>query len=30
MWENLLRKYIGEMPLIKTVRDPLMPKVSLI
>jgi len=29
MWEQLLGKYVGEMPLIKTARDPLMPKVSL-
>ena len=29
MWEQLLRKYVGETPLIKTARDPLMPKVSM-
>lgn len=30
MWEQLLKTYIGETPLIKTARDPLMPKLSVI
>ncbi|KAJ9595475.1 hypothetical protein L9F63_013339 [Diploptera punctata] len=30
MWEQLLKTYIGETPLIKTSRDPLMPKLSVI
>ena len=29
MWEQLLKTYIGETPLIRTARDPLMPKVSI-
>lgn len=30
MWEQLLRNYIGETPLIRTARYPLMPKLSVI
>ncbi|XP_069681465.1 calcium-independent phospholipase A2-gamma-like isoform X2 [Periplaneta americana] len=30
MWEQLLKKYIGETPLIRTARDPSMPKLSMI
>ncbi|KDR09436.1 calcium-independent phospholipase A2-gamma-like [Zootermopsis nevadensis] len=30
MWEQLLKIYVGETPLIRTARDPLMPKLSMI
>lgn len=29
MWEQLLKMYVGETSLIRTARDPLMPKVSM-